>query len=603
MDPFVITLLVLVVATLLLLSDRVRPDLVALMVTLTLGLTGVLTVQEAFSGFSRSAVIILVAVFVLAEGLRRTGVTELAGQALFSVSGSNESVLAIVVMLLGASLSFFMNNIAAASVLLPAVAGVAHRSKISLSRLLMPLAFGTILGGMATLLTTNNIVVNGLLRDQSIQGFGLLSFLPLGLPLIIVGILYMALWGLRLLPRKTPAQRLIEQKPTDEELLHIYRLTERVIRLRVKSGSTLVGVPLSDSHLRDHYNLNVIAIEHKGKRVFPLDPLLKFDAGDVILVLGRTEDYPAAELGSQFEMLTSDDWRQTYLASHDVELIEAVLTPRSELIDHTLRDAQFREKYAVNVIAIWRGDKPIRTGLSDIIIRFGDALLMEGSTHSIEFLKAETGLVVLTTTREPKPRLTQKSWLAITVMLITLVLAVIFPDQIGEIMLAGALMMVILGILTMDQGYQAIDWKSVILIAGMLPLGVAISKTGVASSLSDLLINTFSQQSPFVLLAILMLITTIFSQVMNGAAVVAIMAPIAITMAQTMSLDPRSMAMGIAMAASLTFITPLGHPVNILVMSQAGYRFRDFLRVGLPLTLILLLTLFVLLPQIWPLSP
>lgn len=603
MDPFVITLLVLIIATLLLLSDRVRPDLVALMVTLTLGLTGVLTIQEAFSGFSRSAVITLVAVFVLAEGLRRSGVTELAGQALFKVSGSKESVLAMAVMVLGAFLSFFMNNIAAATVLLPAVAGVAHRSKISLSRLLMPLAFGTILGGMATLLTTNNIVVNGLLRDQGVNGFGLLSFLPLGIPLVLIGILYMALWGLRLLPIKTPTQRFLEQRPTEEELLHIYRLTERVIRLRVKPGSALVGVPLSDSHLRERYNFNVIAIEHHGERVFPLDPHLKFDAGDTILVLGRSEDYPAEELEPQFEILTPDEWCQAYLATYDVELIEAVLTPRSELIDRKLQDVHFREKYGVNVIAIWRSGKPIRTGLSDLAIHFGDALLMEGSAQSIELLKAETGLVVLTAASEPKPRLTHKSWLAIAIMFFTLLFAVIFPEQIGEIMLAGALLMVLVGILTMDQGYQAVDWRSVILIAGMLPLGVAISKTGVATSLANLLINTFSNQNPLVLLGILMLITTSFSQVMNGAAVVTIMAPIAITLAQTMSLDPRSLAMGIALAASLTFITPLGHPVNILVMSQAGYRFKDFLRIGLPLTLILLLALFILLPLIWPLAP
>src|SRR6266496_999836 len=265
-----ITFLLLGIATILLVGNILRPDIVALLLLLSLGLSGILTPQEAFSGFSRSAVIIMLSAFILAEGLRRSGITERLGNFILRLFGRGETQLIFGVMAAGALLSLFMNNIAAASLLFSSLSGVARRSKVSLSRLLMPLAFGTILGGMATLLTTTNIVVSGLLRDASIQGFGLLDFLPIGLPLALAGIFFMVFVGRFFLPRKTPAEHIKDEGEPGEILLSMYQLGDRLQRARVRTGGPLDGKAVQASGLREHYHLNVIAVQ-RGKRVLDLE--------------------------------------------------------------------------------------------------------------------------------------------------------------------------------------------------------------------------------------------------------------------------------------------------------------------------------------------
>ena len=602
MSPLLLTAVITVAAILLMLSDRLRPDLVALLTALALGLTGVLTVQETFSGFSRSAVIIILSIFVLTDGLKRAGVTDKAGELLLRLAGKSERSLAVAILLAGAGLSLFMNNIAAASILLPAVSGAAHKARVSLARLLMPLAFGTILGGMATLLTTTNIIASSLLRDNHLAGYGLFDFLPLGSLLVLAGLLYMTLVGRRLLPGKTPTQRLLDEPADSPDLLNIYRLEERVLRVRLKPDSTLVGKSLAESRLRENYMLNVIALERDGARIFPFTSQVVLNGGDVLLLVGRPEDYSLETLAEQFELLDPVGWREAFTGAPGVFLIEAVLTPRSLLLGHTLRQVQFREKYGVSVIAIWRGGKPVRSHLSDLPLQFGDALLMDGTAASVSALRTEHGLIVLNNTGLTPPPLGRRAWLSVIIMALSLVLGVLFPAQIGEFMLIGALCMVLVGILSMDQAYQSIDWKTVVLVAGMLPLGIAMTKTGLATGLANQLLGSTGGQSPVLLLALLVILTALLTQVMNGAAVITIIAVIAIQAAQASSIDPRALVMGVALASSLAFVTPLGHAVNILVMGQAGYSFRDFAKVGLPLTILLVVLIILLLPVFWPLS-
>jgi len=266
-----ITLAILLISIALLLSERLRHDLIALLVVVSLGASGVLTPQEALSGFSRSAVITIIAIFVLAEGLQRSGVTEQVSNLLLRVRGAKESWLIVIVMLAGAFLSLFMNNIAAASVLLPAASEAARKSGINPGRLLMPLAFGTILGGMATLFTTTNIIASSLLRDQGLRGYGVLDFAPLGVPMVAAGVIYMSLWGRRWLPSQSPAQQLLSRSP-EEDLIKIYRLGERLARGRVREDSSLVGSTLENARLRQDYRLNVLAIERNGKRIISPAP-------------------------------------------------------------------------------------------------------------------------------------------------------------------------------------------------------------------------------------------------------------------------------------------------------------------------------------------
>lgn len=602
-QQLVITFGILLVAILLFLSDRVRPDLVALLVAISLGVSKVLTPQETFSGFSRSAVFTLMGIFIMAEGLRCTGVTAQIGNLMLRLAGQQEWRLVLVVMLAGATLSLFMNNIAAASVLLPAVFGAAQKSKISSARLLMPLAFSTLLGGMATLFTSTNIVVSSLLRDYNLPGFGIFDFAPLGFPIILVGTIYMVWIGRQWLPVQSPIQRLQAIQPSGEELAEIYRLDERLALACVLAGSPLVDIPLNRSRLREQYHLNLIAIQKTGHTLLLPSPEDKFAVGDTLLVAGRPEDFEQPALQPVIQILPSQPRSDQIIETMDVALFEAILSPRSALIGQTLKAALFREKYMMNVIAIWRAGKPIRTRLTDLPLQFGDSLLMQGPRDRLAVLHSDPDLIVLTGKEIEAISRPSRAWLALAIMIITLGLAAFSGAMIGEVILGGAIVMVLLGILNMDQAYQSIEWKSIFLVAGMLPLGIAMSKTGAAALVAQNLSNLLGQAGPYASLAGIFILVTLFTQVMNGAVVAAILAPIGITLAQKTGIDPRPMAMLVALGTSMAFITPLGHPVNILVMGPAGYRFRHYLKVGAPLTVLLFLVIMLLLPIIWPLYP
>jgi di/tricarboxylate transporter len=283
-------------------------------------------------------------------------------------------------------------------------------------------------------------------------------------------------------------------------------------------------------------------------------------------------------------------------------LVEAVLAPRSRLIGQTLRSAHFREKHDVNVIAVWRAGRPIRTSLSDLPLEFGDALLLLGPRKRLHQLRSEPDLIVLNDGESRSAARYGTGWSATMIMAATLLVATLSKLPIGEVLLAGAIAMILAGVLTMDQAYAAVDWKSVFLIAGMLPMGIAIAKTGIADSAGNWLILELGGYGVQVLLAGFVLLTVLLSQVMNGAAVAAVMVPIAVGAASQVGADPRALAMGVALATSITFITPFGHPANVLVMGPGAYRIRDYVRVGLPLTVLLLILVILLLPMFWPLT-
>jgi di/tricarboxylate transporter len=593
MDHLILTFVILGLSIALFLSERLRPDLVALLVLVALGTSGVLTSEETFSGFSRSAVITILAIFILAAGLERTGVSRQVGQLLIRVAGRKEGRLVVAVMLAGAFLSLFMNNIAAASVLLPAASGAARRSGVSPARLLLPLAFGTILGGMATLFTTTNIVVGSLLPDHGLAGYGVFDFAPFGLPIVALGVLYMAVWGRLKLPAQSPAEKLADLERREKDLAAVYHLEERVRRAGVPARSPLIGKTLEGSGLRQSYGLSVLAIE-RGGRMIPAPPPDSVVQEEDILFLNGEPRGPAGEL----EVLPAKNFRESEIESAVIGIFEAVLSPRSRLIGQTLRDCHFRDRYGMNVIAIWRAGKPLRRGLSDLPLELGDGLLLQGGRGLLPRLRNDSDLILLGGDEEAR-LVTGKSPLALGIMLVTLGLAAWGRLPVGEVMLGGALAMVLSGVLNMDQAYQAIEWKSVFLVAGMLPMGIAMTKSGAAALLTRWLLAALGGAGAVPLFAGLVLLAALLTQAMNGAAVAAIVAPVAIQTAQQVGADPRAMAMGVALATSLAFLTPLGHPVNILVMGPGGYTFRDYLRVGLPLFLLTGGLIVALVPLIW----
>jgi di/tricarboxylate transporter len=597
-----ITLLILTGAIVLFLSERLSIDLVALLVLVALGFSRILTPTEVFSGLSDTAVITIMAIFVLAHGLEATGIAERIGDFLVRAAGQSEIRLIVALMSASAFMSLFMNNIAVASILLPAAATAGRKSGIRLSRLLMPLAFGTLLGGMATLFTTTNIVVSGVLRDSGYRSFGVLEFAPVGLPLVLVGIAYMALWGRRMLPRETQTERDQVIRQAESDLLGMYHLDERLFRARVPAGSYLIGRPLAESTLREKYALNVVAVERNNGKILAPAPDFVLQQGDVMLLEGRLEEFRRIDVEPYLEILPMPRYLEADLESASVVVVEGVLKPRSQLIGRTLRETHFREKYGMTVLAVWNGERVIRTGLQDLKLTFGDALLMQGPRSRMPVLRSDPDLILLSQEEEQVKQISGKSWLALGIFALAVLVAATGLFSVGEVMLAGALALVVANVVTMEQVYRVIEWRIVFLVAGMLPLGLAMTKTGATTLFADALIAVVRPFGPMALLLGLLMLTVLLSQAIKGAAVSAVIAPIAIQAAQQMGVDPRAMAMGVALATSMAFVTPLGHPVNILMMGPGGYRFSDFFRVGLPMTVILFIVVMLILPVFWPLT-
>jgi di/tricarboxylate transporter len=593
-----IVLAALAIAVALMVTEVLRADVVALLLAVTLALTGVITVQEAFSGLSHSAVVTVLAIFVLTHGLYRTGGTRRIGLALHRLAGDHPSRLLLFTMLSGAGLSLFMNNIAAAAVLLPPTMDLSRRARVSPSKLLMPLAFAASLGGTATLLATSNILVSAVLRDQGLAPYGLLDFAPVGLPMIAVGVGYMLLVGRRLLPTVSPAEQLGRARRLRKELTEVYALEERLCEVHIPARSPLVGKSIAASRIGERLGLSVLAIwrDDQPPHMAP-GPDYVLRGQDTLLVAGRPERVQQLT-GWGAEVLETPTWNNS-LSTDRVALLEVILAPRGRASAQTLKELHFREKYGLSVVALWRRGRPYRTDVGDIPLQFGDALLVHGRRGRIAMLRADPDFLVLT---EPSilPR-ARKAWLAVAIMALTLLVVATNLLPIAEAMMLGALAVVIAGCLTMDEAYRAVEWKAIFLIAGMLPVGVALDKSGAAQWLAQLLVTWLSDWGPLALGGGLFLLATMLTQVISGQAAAVVLAPIAVAAARQVGAEPRAIAMAAALGCSMTFLSPTAHPVNVFMMGPGGYRFRDFLRVGLPMTLLLFLTLLVVLPVFWPL--
>ncbi|HZQ05935.1 MAG TPA: SLC13 family permease [Anaerolineae bacterium] len=597
-------LLVLAIAAALFITEKIRADLVALLVLVALAVSRILTPLEALSGFSSSAVITILGVFILTDALERTGVTQTLGLALVRLGGRSEGRMMLALMLGGAFLSLFMNNIAAGAVLMPAAVGLARERKISPSRLMMPLAFGTLLGGMATLLTTTNILASATLRDHNLPQFNLLTFAPMGIPAVVVGTLYMFFIGRRLLPHRAPADWERMMQAGRGRLADIYSLRERWFQARVQRDSPLAGMTLAEAGLGAGLGVNVIAILYDGKSRLAPPPPTRLNAGDTLYLEARQEQLESLRARG-LEVLNpnaADGDGSTELGTRiedeDIGLFEVILSPRSNAVGKTLREIHFREKYGLNVIAIWRAGRPRRVGVGDMALQSGDALLVLGPRRRAQLLQSEPDFIVLTTIGEENVRRSKAKWV-VAIMAIVLGLSAIGVLPVAEAMLAGGLAAVLVGALTMDEAYQAIEWRVIFLIAGMLPAGVAMTKTGAALWIADGIVNLIGSMGPLVVLLALMLITMLLTQVMTGQATITILAPIALTTAQVIGGNAFTFVLGTALASSMAFLTPLGHPVNVFVMGPGGYKFNDFARVGLLLVILLLILFGILLPLIY----
>jgi len=593
--PAIFTLVVTLVAAVLLISEQVRPDLLALVVMVILGLVGIVSPQDTFSGFSGSAVMTLLGISIISEGLHQTGVTHWLGNLMYRLGKQSEGRLIATTMFVSAGLSLFMNNIAAVGVMLPAVMTLSRQTRTSPSRLMMPLAYGTVLGGMATLLTTSNIIVSGTLRDAGLKPFGLLDFFPIGAPLVLIGVIYMLSVGRRLLPKEKSASPSEPSQLLRLKLANLYQIQKSLCEVIVLPVSPMANLSILNGQWASRLGVNIVGVTHNGHtQLAPANDRVIY-AGDRLLVQGDVDLDRLPRLGLRIA-LHNDGTPD--IASATTVLAEVVISPHAGIIGQTLRQLSFREHYSLNVLGIWRGNKPILARLADLPLRFGDALLVQGPAERIRVLEQESDLIVMQ--EDPDAVLKPgKHRRAMVITFLTLGVAATGILPVAIVVMAGAVLMVLSRCLSMNDAYRGIEWKAIFLIAGMWPLSIAIRATGLANTAIHALINLAGQVQPLVIAALLLTLSLVLTQLMSGQVASLVLAPLALAAAALVKVDPRGMAMAVALGCSLAFPTPFGHPVNIMVMSPGGYTFRDFMRVGLPLTVLVMAGILVGLKLFW----
>jgi len=779
-----IVLVILGVSLILFISEVIRMDLVAMLVLGTLAITGLVDADGAFAGFSNSAVITVWAMFILSEGLTRTGIADVIGRQVMRLAGRREIAMIFVIMITGAVLSAFMNNIGVAALMLPVVVDVARRTRIPASRLLMPLAYSTLLGGLMTLIgTPPNLLISESLALNGYEPFALFDFTPLGGAIMVLGVLFVALFGRFLLPKKRGER---DKHISQRSLRSRYKLHERTFLLRVPRDSILVGKTLGDSRIGASTGLIILSLTRDGRsdtlpsrqailrggdgilvqgrvdqfrelrrwsdlvieREAPVlksmvaakvayaevtitdgSPLVgelvrhagfrsRFDvavvgllrksgyrltrlayvplrAGDRVLVQGeqeaienldRFQDFADVEmlsyerLSEQYHAdermfvvrvpkssdLAGTTFRKSRLAdvfdfrvlakfregklsvmprgddvleggdllmiegqpadldvlrglqdleidtsvpanlgtfdSERLTLMDATLDPRSRLAGRTVGELNFRERYGIELAGIWREGETVGADLADERLQIGDALLLLGPRDRLQLLDSDSDFLVLTPLGR-KPPDTRRAPVAALIMLGVVVSVMLGYAPISVAAVVGGTIMVLTGCLNMEQAYRAIDWRAIFLIAGMLPLGTAMQSTGAATYLADQVMILLGDAGPWPVIMGLYILTAMATMIIPTAALVVLMSPIVLSAMGDMGYAPETAMMAVAMAASASFTSPISHPANILVMGPGGYRFVDYLKVGVPLTIVVFIAVMFLLPILWPLQP
>ncbi len=777
-----LVLIITGVALLLFITDRLRMDLVALIVLATLAISGLVTASEALSGFSSPAVVTVWAVFILSSGLYRTGVAARIGRLLYQLASGNLTQLMAAIMVTTALLSAFINNVGAVALLLPVVMDLARRFETSPSKLLMPLAAASLMGGMTTLIgTPPNILINDFLASTGSTPFGFFEFAKIGLPVVLVGIVYMVTFGRRLLPSVNVAE--VNRGTDGNDLEEIYGFQSDLFQLGIPIGSKLRGKTISESRLGAALGLNIVAVIREDRPYLAPPSSLPLFEGDQLIVEGELEmlanlqqqrlfttlnrtltverlainGYHFAEVqlapdsefvgktllesdfrarlqvtvlaiehrgvlhaanlqqnpldkedtlllyGPQdrlmeleashgwkrFELLSAEDAQAKYqlnerlkflsipgnsplvnvaigesrlgdslgililgivtsegiqllpssedvihegdsllvevlpedletleglktlniiedqlpdmkdLQSEQIGMTEVVLSPHSSLSGKTLREIHFREKYGLNVLAIWRGGRSYRSNLRERPLRFGDAMLVYGRRDRFRMLASEPDFLVLTEEAQIPVR-KEKARLASLIMLAVIAPVVLGLVPIAISAIAGAALMVLTGCVKMDEAYRDIEWKAVFLLAGMLPLGIAMEKTGTAQFIAESVVQSLGIYGDAAITSGLFTITALASQMMPNAAVTVLMAPIAMNTSIGTGIPIHNLAMMVAIASSASFLSPVAHASNSLVMGPGGYRFIDFVKVGFPLLIVIYIVTMVLLPIFWP---
>lgn len=590
--PIATVLALLVIALVLFSLERIPIEIVSLLLVMALVVTNTLTAAEAFAGFGNDIVITIAGLFILTGGLARTGVIDLVGRRLHRTAGDSEFRITALIMFAAAVCAAVMKNTTTTAMFLPVVLGIAARRHISPSKLLMPLAFGAILGGTCTLIgTSTNLAVSGALPRYGIQPITMFELTTVGVVIVGVGMLYMLLVGLRLLPKGKPPASLTEQ----------YHVRQYMAEVLVLENSPLIGKSLADARISDELDLTVLGILRGAERRIAPNPQERIKADDLLLVQGRVEDILKVKAEAGIEIKPDFELNDTVWEGKDTELFEAEVPRGSDFVGRTLKRLDFRKRYGVIVLAINRHGVNLLSKLSRVRLRFGDVLLMQGNRDQVERLASEGQILLLEEVSEKRSRPEKSRW-ALFAFGIFLFFSLTHLVPLPIAVLFGVMILLATQALRMSEVYEIIDWRLLILIACMISFGVAMEKTRADQYLADMIVRSTGQYGPIAVLAGFFLMTVALTQPMSNQAAALVMLPISVKTALALGLNPRTFAITVTYAASCSFLTPL-EPACVLVYTPGRYRFLDFVKVGSILTLAVFAIVIWLVPVFWPFHP
>ncbi len=615
-----ITLAILLIALILFITEYIRLDLVAMGVMIALMATGILTIEEGLAGFSNKAVISIGALFIVGGAVFQTGLAGMIAERILNVARGDATRLLIIMMIAIAVMSAFISSTGVVALMLPAVVSLARSLRTTTSKLLIPMAYAALFGGALTLIgTPPNLLASEALREAGLPPFDFFSFTPIGLVLLVVGVLYMLIIGRRLLPEHK-SETGIQSVSTPGELFALYELPGNLFRLRVQDDSPLIGQAISESGLRSDYDLTVVSITHSidnSRSLVPMrhrsvpdcahvplpDTCILTD--DVLLIQGCSEGIAQATGALKLAVMAADPVVENDIITNEVGIAEVLLRPRSTLIGQTIANLRFAREHHLTVLDLKRtGTDRLPNILKDTPLKNGDVLLVQGEWKDIFALKRQRqDFIVMgepealqfgAGTRPDKAPITM-------LVLIGMVVLVAFNLlDLAPASLLAALIVIVTGCLSVDNAYETIDLKSLFLMAGMLPMSTALVKVGLIDMFAGGFVGAMGQQGPLLVQVGLFVMTVTLTQVLSNTATAVLMAPLALATAVRLGVQPQALLMTTAVAASMAFATPLASPVNTLVMSAGNYRFMDYAKVGVPLIILTLIVSILILPIFLP---
>ena len=600
-----IVLVLLASAIVMFAINKPRLDAVALIMLVALPFTGVLTVNEALSGFSDANIVLIAALFVIGDGLVRTGVAQLLGDWLIAKAGKSEVRLIVLLMMVVCGLGATMSSTAVTAIFIPVALRIAQSTGISPGRLMMPLSFAALISGMMTLVATApNLVVNSELERHGVEGFRFFSFTPFGLPVLVLGIAYMC-FARRWLPAQ--GDHKTSSRASFSAWIDEYKLAGRESRLRIMDGSPLAGENLENLKLRGVSGANIVAIERSRRfTTETLRPSAKTElrTGDILLIDLSPSSEDIQSLRAQYHLeelpLTGAYFSDR---SQEIGLAEVLLPPTSELVGETLVEAEFRTRFGLTVIGLGRGGRALTGDLLKETLHTGDTLLLVGPWKEIERLRGDTTKMVIMNLpaeideRLPAPGRALQALICLAIV-IALMVSGIVPNV--QAALIGCLLMGLFGCIDFASAYRSIDWKTIVLIVGMLPFSIALERTGGVDLAAEGLKELTAGAGVRFVLATLFVITAMLGMFISNTATAILMGPVALAVAFDLNVSPYPFAMIVALAASTAFMTPVSSPVNTLVVTPGRYTFGDFVRIGVPFSIVVMIVCVILVPWLLP---